>query len=170
MIINSPWKTIQDSKYFALDENWGDPNKVDSSLVLSLDNFRGKIDVPVHISPKPGAVYAADGHDAPQSWHYIIPGRNEYAMAADIFPECNIGESWWIAINMRCFGGIGIYPWARYSINGKLLRGMLHLDLRPGQEKKLWWRDSLGNYNPIKSFDNFKYIMDMLENDLRSNN
>ena len=136
--------TIQDVfqkvKWFKPSENWGDINKIDKNLILSLDSLRDKMSIPLHISPASGSVYAISGH-SDESWHYIIKGRNELSMAADIFPENSLLDVFMQAIKMKELGGIGIYPFASWQRKAGPLNGMMHLDVRPYELKTVWWQD-----------------------------
>jgi len=138
-------EAIQKSKYFNLTENWGNPDNVSPVLVVALDRFRHELNVPVHISPIPGAVYAENAGHAENSWHYCIPHRNEWAMAADVFPEGDLYKAWLLAVELVEFKGIGLYPFASWA--GRPYQGMLHLDIRyPCIKKSLWWKDASGQY------------------------
>ena len=144
-------EAIERTRYFSLQENWGDPDKVHDSLIFALDLFRRHLGRRVHLSPVEGAVYAESGHHSDMSWHYIIPGRNDYAMAADVFPEGNIIEAWLIALTIPHFVGIGLYPFWKWESKG--LKGGLHLDIRylgSYDNKALWWCDL---YKVYKSLD-----------------
>jgi hypothetical protein len=132
---------LETSKYFTVNENWGDIDKVDPGLIIELEHYRSYLNFPIHISPVPGAVYAESGHED-ESWHKIITGRNRYAMAADVFPECNLLYAWFTTLRFG-FNGIGVYPYAAYP--AKKLVGMLHLDMRHLTAEKsyrtLWYQD-----------------------------
>lgn len=144
--------------YWSLDENWGDPDMVDPSIVLESCEFRKCLDRRLYISPVEGAVYATGGHSG-QSWHKVIAGRNDRAMAMDVFPECPLEYAWVTALRFG-FGGIGCYPHFRYPSKGII--GMLHLDMRPHDkqhERALWWVDSKGGYRYLRdSKDTFEFL------------
>lgn len=144
----SPAETLKKAKYFSVNDNWGDIDKVSPILIVALDRFRHELNRPLHISPVPGAVYAEKpGFHAENSWHYCIPGRNEQAMAADIFVEGDLYKAWSLATRCIEFGGVGIYPYASWA--GRPYRGMLHLDIRPHLYQSRWWCDINGEYHYI---------------------
>jgi len=117
-------------KHFRPDQHWGDLDKVSAMLILRLDVFVDLLGFPVYPTPKGyGAAYSPSGH-ARESWHYVIEGRNKYALAVDVFPTRNpvmtaekaVGFGW---------RGVGFYPRAKYRTPaGFVLCGMNHLDLR----------------------------------------
>jgi len=136
-------------KHYTIKENWGNIDKVHPLLILALDRLRDTFGHRIYISPVEGAIYAKNTGHSERSWHYVIPGRNEYAMAADIFPEKNVFNAWILAIKSKDFGGVGIYPYAVWPAKG--LQGMLHVDVRPYIYKELWWQDFAKGYHFITS-------------------
>ena len=137
------WKLIQ---HFSPKEHWGDLDKVSMKLVLTADDFRDFIGVPLLLTPAgEGAAYCTRGH-AEESWHYAILGRNEYAMAVDVFPWEDFLAVFEIALHYDKWRGVGAYPYAKYHTKRKLIRGMLHLDIRT-TERLYWYRDQDGEYH-----------------------
>lgn len=134
-------EAIQASRHFSLSENWGDPDLVHSELIFALDNYRHYLNKRLHISPRKGAVYADRTGHTDESWHYIIGGRNDFSMAADVFPEDDILHAWITAMRFP-FSGIGIYPYWEYP--SKHIKGGLHLDVRiqpSDTPRAMWWHD-----------------------------
>jgi len=121
------WKKI---KYFSPRENWGNPEKMDFSLLEKLDLLRDTIGVPIFIN-KAWADRAKREH-APRSLHY--EGKAVDCCA----PKISLLEFFLFALRFD-FGGIGLYPfWNRPG---------LHLDIRTGLA--LWWRNESGYYLPF---------------------
>lgn len=146
-------------KYFDLSENWGDPEKVSDHLAVMVDNYREALEHRLYISPVEGAVYAKNKGHAKASWHYIIEGRNEFAMALDGFPEGDLFRAWVLALKFP-FSGVGVYPYAVWSAKG--LVGMLHIDVRPVgkfEPEHCWWRDKTGAYRTITRQNDINALM-----------
>ena len=156
---------FQKVKWFKPSENWGDINKVDPRLIISLDRLRDKMDIPIFLSPVVGAVHAITGH-ADESWHYNIKGRNELSMAADVFPEKDLLDVFMQAIKMIEFGGVGIYPFASWQRKAGQLNGSLHLDIRPYEAKIVWWQDAGKKYrfiNKMTDINEFYHLYKIIE-------
>jgi len=137
----NPLETITNSKHFKLTENWGDPNLIYPPLIRIGDDYRDALEHPLFVSPARGAVYAEGTGHSDASWHYIIPGRNDYAMAMDTFPKGDLFRAWLIALKFP-YTGIGLYPYWEWP--AKNLKGGLHLDVRyleMNQPRALWWCD-----------------------------
>ena len=143
------WDLIQ---WFKPTDHWGPLDKVSGRLVAVLDHFRWTVGVPLLLTPVgEGAAYASRGH-APHSWHYIVPGRNEYARAVDVFPAYDFWRVAKAALAYPRWRGVGIYPHAHY---GKI-KGMLHLDIRT-TDWICWWRTKKGEY---RYFDTPQALLD----------
>jgi len=152
-------RIIEQCKYFDLTENWGDPDKVSDHLIVLGDDYREALDHPLFISPVKGAVYAERRGHTDESWHYIIEGRNEYAMAMDAFPGGDLFRAWVLALKFP-FSGVGVYPYAVFPAKG--LIGMLHLDVRPLTKftpECCWWRDKAGAYRSITKLNDINALM-----------
>ena len=144
--------------HFHKKENWGDVSLVDPVLIYSLDIFRKQLGVPVYISPVEGAVVAKAGHSR-KSYHYPIMGVR-LCQAADVFPECSLLHAFITAMKGNIFAGIGVYPYWEWE--EKELIGGLHLDIRGGTEKTLWWRDKANKYNYFKDIQKTKELFKIL--------
>lgn len=109
------WETV---KYFSPNENWGDVERIDPSLILELDRFRHKVATPIIIT------CGTQGKHIDGSFHYL-------GLALDImFPEKekkDIPDLFLQALKFQ-FRGIGIYPDWKYK--DKVIGGM-HVDYRP---------------------------------------
>jgi hypothetical protein len=147
----TPQDAINNATYFTSRENWGNLNKVSPTLISTVDSWRGHHGSPILISPVKGAVYADGTGHSGTSWHYTIPGRNDYAMAMDCFPTGDLLRAWFLAICMSNFNGIGIYPYWTYDHPRiGLIQGGLHVDVRNDRDcAYLWWCDEDENYHPI---------------------
>jgi len=117
---------------------WGQPGeleRVDAKLLHALDDYRERLEFPVHPSPVPGAWARTSG--SPGSRHYAV-GR--LADAGDVFSATDIRTAWRVAVQSRLFGGVGVYF-------DTMFRGvrwpMLHLDLREGS---VWWARTGNRY------------------------
>jgi len=155
---------IVKSKYFDLSENWGDPKKVSIPLIKQVDKYREALGHRLHISPIEGAVYAEDKGHTEDSWHYIIPGRNNLAMALDAFPEGDLFRAWILALKFP-FSGVGVYPYWKWPAKG--LIGGIHIDVRPvGQfePEHCWWRDKTGAYRSITKLNDINALMAVFVN------
>lgn len=153
------WEKI---KHFTPEENWGNLSLVDPQLVYGVDNYRAGLGKPVHLSPVEGAVVAMGGHSE-QSYHYpiVIEGKIiRPGQAADIFPGCDLAYAWLTALRHYIFGGIGVYPYWKYADKG--ITGGLHLDLRSGRRRALWWQDEQGEYYYLRDPDDIHRLFKIL--------
>jgi len=101
------WET---TKHFTVNENFGDPFKMDYSLLKRLDALREFVDKPITIL----CGYATSGH-VKNSQHY-------FGKAVDCYCEDLSLLDFYLAAERFSFNGIGIYPsWAHKG---------LHLDVR----------------------------------------
>jgi len=144
--------------HFNSKENWGDVKLVDPILIYSLDIFRKQLSSSVYLSPVEGAVVAKTGHSK-KSYHYPIQGVR-LCLAADIFPNCPLIHAFITAMKSNLFTGIGIYPFWEWK--EKKLYGGLHLDIRGGKEKILWWRNEKGHYHYFTDIQNTKRLFKIL--------
>lgn len=154
------WNEI---KHFTPSENWGNLSLVDPQLIPALDDYRVDLGKPVHLSPVEGAVVAISGHSN-QSYHYPVVDAGKIirpGQAADIFPACDLAYAWMTALR-HPFGGIGVYPYWKYS--EKEITGGLHLDLRRNRKRALWWRDEQGDYHYLKDQGDIKNLFEILIN------
>lgn len=118
------WDSV---KHFGKEENWGNPDLMNSWLVTVLDNYRTEVNSPIIIT------CGTQGNHVKNSYHYgglavdvVIPGR-----------EHDLLELFVLALAFP-FRGIGIYPNWRY--HGKKVGGF-HFDMRSlmdGQRKAMW--------------------------------
>jgi len=103
------WKSLQ---FFTVNENWGDPSKMHSLLLYTLDAFRKYVGLPVHIN----CGYSNSGH-VTKSMHYV-------GKAVDLHIKgLNVVDQFLAAERFDAFNGIGLYP--HWNNPG------LHLDIRP---------------------------------------
>ena len=125
---------------------------IGEDVLLGLDKFRHILYCPVYPSPAEGAG-TRDWKGYGYSWHYSIPGRNNYySSAIDVFIDGPLLTAAMIAIAMPEFGGVGIYP--HWKWGEKCVFGGLHLDTRPvnaGGIKSIWWRDRTKRYHYLLS-------------------
>lgn len=153
-----PYKALEATTYFEESENWGDINKVHFKMFQKLDIWRSEIGSPILISPVKGAVYSERHGHTESSWHYIIPGRNEFAMAADVFPTGDLMIAWILAT--KYFNGVGFYPEWKYARRGKkTIYGGLHVDIRT--TKRAYWVRQNGEYVNINK-DNIHQLFDLM--------
>jgi len=122
-------------KHFKPTENWGDADAISDLLLLTLDDFRDYIGVPIIVS---NAV-ATSGHSS-KSYHY----RSQGACAVDVMlPEYRGGVIDLLFDVFRFgFSGVGYYPDWSYNAN---VVGGLHLDVRPlkwGNDKTLDYKQA----------------------------
>lgn len=149
------WNRVQ---HFKASENWGKAELVDPVLIYSLDTFRSKLGYPIHISPAKGAVVAKRGH-ATKSYHYPIQGVR-LCQAADVFPDCPLSFAFITALKSNLFTGVGVYPY--WCWEEKELIGGLHLDIRGGTEKTIWWRGKNGEYHYFNNISKTKKLFSIL--------
>lgn len=129
------WRHI---KYFTPEENWGKPEKMDDLLLKNLDLLRDFVGFPFKVH----CGYATTGHSK-NSYHYK-------GLAVDgHFEKLSLVEQFLFAIQFS-FNGIGIYPY--WENPG------LHLDLRPGPQRKLWMQTREGYYKNLTIDDIEKLI------------
>ena len=127
------WQVI---KYFSPMENkkkspWGDPYKMDFSLIRQLDLLREYIGVPIHIH------CGTQGKHSEKSYHYTDPCK-----ATDCFCEDLSLLDFYLFAERFVFGGIGVYPyWNRPG---------LHLDMRVAYPAARWGRVN-GVYVPLSA-------------------
>ena len=115
--LNPVWSKLKYFKPDSKSDNWGDPAKINTNLLLNLDAYRAAIGIPVVVTSGTG------GTHEPNSQHYL-------GNAADIqFPTMKqpLFELYLMAERFH-FTGIGIYPHWQY--NGYKIGG-LHVDIRP---------------------------------------
>ncbi|MBC8427291.1 MAG: hypothetical protein H8D97_00215 [Proteobacteria bacterium] len=97
--------SIKKANFFNLEENWGKIDLVHYRLVEVLDIYRKFLGSRVHISPLDGAVYSDDtSQHTSKSWHYVIPGRNKFSRAIDVFPDCELYEAFIMAKRFQFTG------------------------------------------------------------------
>lgn len=125
------WETIH---FFRPEENFGDPTRMSYQLLITLDNFRGYIDVPIIIH----CGYETDGHSE-NSYHYKGMAVDCHAKGIDLY-------DFYFAATRFQFNGIGIYPW--WNSPG------LHLDVRPTKylgAKSFWGSTGPNTYVGLDS-------------------
>lgn len=150
-------EAIEQSRYFGLNENWGNVDKVDPKLVIQASSWRHELGKAVIISPI-GGVYADGVGHSGKSWHYIIPGRNELACAMDAYPTGSLLTAAILAT--KFFTGIVIYPYWKMERRGKILRGGIHVDLRT-THRVFMYRDKEGDYHNL-NHDNIPKIFNLI--------
>ena len=154
----NPYEALALTTHFGENENWGDISKVHFKLFEKLDLWRTEIGNSILISPAKGAVYAENRGHSDASWHYIIPGRNDFAMAADTFPTGNLMIAWIIAT--KYFNGVGFYPeWKYARPNKPTIYGGLHVDIR--STKRAYWVRQNGKYVNIDK-DNIPQMFELM--------
>lgn len=118
------WKRI---RHFTSDEWKQKPDKVSRHLVFTLDEVREFANCKIFIIE----AYAELGH-ADYSYHHI-------GLAVDFFFEkLDPLRQFILLSSFPQIGAIGYYPY-----DG----GSWHVDLRFSEVRKLWFRDSQGNYH-----------------------
>ena len=125
------WETI---RYFKSGENFGDPAKMSYLLLLTLDNLREFIGLPIVIH----CGYEAGGHSE-NSYHYK-------GMAVDCHAKDLPLADFYFAATRFGFHGIGVYPW--WNNPG------LHLDIRPSHPftgRAFWGSTAAGEYCALDS-------------------
>lgn len=110
------WKTIR--HFSPSDTGFGDPEKIDFSIVSAIDQFRDLLNTPIHVT------FGTQGAHVAGSQHYL-------GLATDlIFPEKDLRSLAGIfktATECGLFHGVGIYP--HWRMNG-IRRGGIHVDTR----------------------------------------
>jgi hypothetical protein len=159
--------TIKKAQFFDLGENWGNIDMVHYRLIEVMDTYRKFLGSRIHISPVEGAVHDESKGHTDKSWHYIIPGRNKFSRAADIFPDCELYEAFIMALRFN-FTGVGVYPYAEYQDKGIIkedtMRGMLHLDLRTAPNfRVIWWKDLKGKYHYVNNVNDFDKLVSIIK-------
>lgn len=138
------WSEID---HFRPVEFAGHLDELAAAVIVALDLYRKLLGFPVHISP------ATWGQHSPRSYHYQVPGRNDFAWAIDVFPACDLLYAWMIAARCSFWGGIGCYPFWEWK--NKNLRGGLHLDIRRQDPYRvMWWRDQAGRMSYLQRLEN----------------
>lgn len=134
-------------KFFSKNEfDVNSQEMISFDLLYALDKLRGILGSAIYPSPASGAI-VRPYEGGSKSWHCIIPGRNKYGMAIDLFPTISIIDTALVAVSIPEIQGIGIYPFWRWG--AKELIGGVHIDIRPPKasgEKVVWWRDAEGVY------------------------
>lgn len=129
--------------HFSRGEFPGDVlERVEDELILSLNEYRGRLGYPVVPSPLVEGWYRAEGSET--SRHYAVGRLSD---AGDLFPQCDIRRAFLVAQGCEWFGGIGIY----LDTNGPdgKPQPMIHLDLRP--ERIIWMRYEGRYIYPLRS-------------------
>ncbi len=126
-----------------------DLSRVDAGLILAIQKLRTASGVSMIPSPASGAWARLSG--SKRSRHYA---RGRLSDAGDLFPaRGRILDVWLQAVQMPCFGGIGIYtdtngpdgkPWP-----------MIHLDLR--ENRVLWGRDTVEGEQTYEYFPDGRF-------------
>jgi hypothetical protein len=124
----SDWDQI---KHFTSHE-FSDPDKMVLEFVLELDAWRDYLGSEVLITA------STDGEHVDGSYHYL-------GLAVDIMclvPGTRTLLDFYFSASRFGFTGIGLYPDWRYNNKvGQIVKGGLHLDLRPlkPREKRALW-------------------------------
>jgi uncharacterized protein YcbK (DUF882 family) len=125
-------------KHFSKDEAWGDPERMNHSLLLQLDYFREASGVPFVVTNG----FDTSGH-VTNSYHYsgrAVDGR----FVEKSGKVLSLREHIILALKSP-FGGIGIYTW---SARGPFV----HFDNRNILgERKIWVCEKQGSYTPFTS-------------------
>jgi hypothetical protein len=135
--------------YFALDE-WPDPKNlkhVDARVLFALDELRERYGQRIYPSRAAGGWARFSGSQT--SKHYAV---DRLCTAGDIFPAGSVLDCWMHAIQMRQWGGFGLY--LDTNRNEFQPGPMMHLDLRTGP-RVFWVRNEVGSYiykseDPVK--------------------
>ena len=120
MRLSVNWSNIH---YFKREEKWGDPGKVNPSLVYLVDEFRHFVGKPFILH----CAYSKNGHST-TSQHYKGNALDGHFVGISWF------DQYLLAMKFGKFNGIGVYPdWNNPG---------LHLDVRPlsGEAKHTWTR------------------------------
>lgn len=127
----SLWSDID---HFRPAEFSGHLDEMSAAVILALDCYRQALGHPLYVS-----LANWGGHSA-RSFHYQVPGRNEFAWAIDVFPDCDLVYAWLVAVKCSFWGGIGCYPF--WAWGDKDLHGGLHLDIRRQDPcRSMWWHN-----------------------------
>lgn len=133
-------------KWFSPSENWGDPSKVDPTLLLLLDEIRDVIGWPIVIH----CAYETSGH-SPNSYHYLgravdfhfkssVPFYEQVERLLRILDQIKLEISYYVIykpsrslLPISDFVGLGIYPaWNNPGF---------HLDIRSSKTPARWgWK------------------------------
>lgn len=107
---------------------WGDPQKIDLTLLTSLDQLRELTQKPIHVT----SGFRSEGSTK--------DSQHKYGRAVDVIcPGMDLFEFYLLAERVG-FNGIGVYPhwhWNASQVGG------LHLDVRPG-ERARWMGVKIG--------------------------
>ncbi len=136
-------------RYFKVSE-FDDYSKMDAKLICALDEFRHLTRSPVFLSPAPGAQWRRDN----TSSQHNINAHNQ-SRAIDLFPSCSLWYAFLTAMSVPEIIGVGIYPHWQF---GTLNYGM-HLDVREGVNKIVWWKNKDNIYKTIHSTSGFEVLL-----------
>lgn len=121
-----------------------------SDLLTSLVAFRKLLAAQIYPSPVPGALARFDNEHG--SLHNVYNAKNVgVSKAIDVFCNTSIFRAWTIALESKCFNGIGAYFDTKYKDEEW---PMLHLDKR--DNPLIWFRDE-GKYYYHFSTKDFYY-------------
>ncbi|MEO5350430.1 MAG: hypothetical protein H7836_12390 [Magnetococcus sp. YQC-3] len=163
---------ISKSKFFKLEDLKNvDIDKTHYRIWEILEVYRQFIGCKLIIDPRPGAVNAelGDGLHNDKSYHYIIPGRNVFSLAIDLFPCTSLYEAFFLATRFS-FGGIGVYPYEELLSEGIVktdtTKGMLHLDLHSHTNFRVqWWVDENKKYHYINNINDYEVLLKIIKPD-----
>lgn len=131
-------------KNFTSEEFPEDPEKyADTALLIALQYYRNKINMPFKISPVKGALARFDGRET--SMHRIIEEKGHIvkrSKAIDGFPKGDIFKAWAIAQGCGLWNGMGVY--FDTELNDKY-QPLLHLDKR--EKPLIWYRINKNEYH-----------------------
>lgn len=115
----SVWERLRYFKRDSKIDNWGPRADIlDSNLLLSLDDFRHYLGLPVIVSSATGGVHVAGSvHYLGKACDIVVPDFRDHAL--DLI---------FAALRFR-FVGLGFYPEWKFS---NRVCGGLHLDMRTG--------------------------------------
>ena len=106
------WGVLKYFKPYNTVDNWGDPDKMDSELLMKLDDLREFVGMPIFVTSG-----YRDGD----------PKEHGKGVAADVVcPNLSILD-FYLAAERFAFRGLGLYP--HWSWDG-IVTGGLHLDTR----------------------------------------
>jgi len=126
------WQTVQ---YFNLDENWGNPYKMNVHLIFYIDLLRKLCNTAIGV------------HNAHETIGHSPTGQHPKGRAIDCYARRMLLIDFFLMAMRLPFTGVGIYRW--WTTEG------LHLDRKPlldDQPRRVWYRDQHGIYHNIITY------------------
>lgn len=125
----SEWNSV---RWFRPEEFGEGADRIVGRLIYALDDLRAILGAPIVIHAED---IVAPRPSSPDSQHPLGRAIDCHAEGVPLL------DFWLAAERISTFTGIGVYPyWPRPG---------LHLDVRPGQHRKRWWRDEAKRYGAL---------------------